>query len=306
MLNLILRRILVGIPTLFIITTLCFFIMRLAPGNPFSSDKALPAEVLANIQAKYHMNDPLYKQYFDYLKQLAHGDLGPSFKYQDYTVNELLARSLPVSLKVGGITLIFSVIISVAIGLFAALNHNTKKDFLAMGFAMSGVVVPSFVLAPLAVLFFSIYLKWLPAGGWEGGDFKHLLLPVSVLIITGLAGTARLTRGTLLEIINSQYIRTAKAKGLPTRAILFKHALKPALLPMVTSIIPGAFLIVGGTLVIEQLFVFPGTGQLLVIATQNRDYSIILSLTILTSALFIVANIVVDIVYGFLDPKLRA
>lgn len=305
MLKFILKRILEAIPTLFILITFSFFLMRLAPGNPFSSEKAYPPEVMANIEAKYHLNEPLYKQYGLYLENLAHGDFGPSFKYKDQSVNDLLASAFPVSFKLGAIAFVFAVLLGITAGVVAALKQNSKWDYIVMGFAMTGVIMPSFVFAPLLVLFFAIYMKWLPAGGWNGGEIYYMVLPVLSLTIGYLAGIARITRGSMIEVLHSNYIRTAKAKGLSLKKIIFRHALKPALLPVITYLGPAFVGIITGSMVIESVFGLPGIGQLFVNGALNRDYSLVLSLTILVGTLTIFFNALVDIFYAIIDPKVR-
>lgn len=305
MLKFIIKRLLEAIPTLFILITFSFFLMRLAPGNPFTSERAYPPEVMANIEAKYHLNEPLYTQYFIYLKDLAQGDFGPSFKYKDQTVNDLISSSFPVSFKLGAIAFIFAVIIGVLSGTFAALKQNSKWDYIVMSFAMTGVIIPSFVFAPLLVLFFAIYLKWLPAGGWNGGQLYYMVLPVLSLTIGYVAGIARITRGSMIEILHSNFIRTAKAKGLPMRKIILKHALRPALSPVITYLGPAFVGIITGSIVIESVFGLPGIGQLFVNGALNRDYSLVLSLTILVGSLTILFNAIVDILYAVIDPKIR-
>ncbi|WGE53994.1 oligopeptide ABC transporter permease OppB [Actinobacillus equuli] len=305
MLKFIIRRILEAIPTLFILITFSFFLMRLAPGSPFTSEKAYPPEVMANIEAKYHLNEPLYKQYFIYMGNLAHGDFGPSFKYKDQSVNDLIASAFPVSIKLGVVAFILAVIIGLTAGIVAALKQNSKWDYIVMGFAMTGVIMPSFVFAPLLVLFFAIHLQWLPAGGWNGGQLYYMVLPVLSLTIGYVAGLARITRGSMIEILHSNYIRTAKAKGVPMRKIIFKHALKPALIPVITYLAPAFVGIITGSMVIESVFGLPGLGQLFVNGALNRDYSLVLSLTVLVGTLTILFNAIVDILYAVIDPKIR-
>lgn len=305
MLKLIFRRLLQAIPTLFILITLSFFMMRLAPGSPFSSDKVYPPEVMANIEAKYHLNEPILTQYGNYLVDLAHGDFGPSFKYKDFTVNQLLAESIPVSLKLGFFAFIVAFVCGVSAGTLAAVKQNKWLDYLIMTFAMTGVVIPSFVVAPLLVLVFAILLKWLPAGGWNGGQFSNIVLPMTALSLSYIASIARITRGSMIEVLHSNFIRTAKAKGLPTRRIILKHALRPALLPVISYMGPAFVGIITGSMVIESIFGLPGIGQLFVNGALNRDYSLVLSLTILVGALTITFNAVVDILYAILDPKIR-
>ena len=238
MLKFIFRRFLEAIPTLFILITISFFMMRLAPGSPFTGERKLPPEVMANIEAKYHLNDPIYKQYFDYLIQLSKGDLGPSFKYKDYSVNTLVGKAFPVSAKLGLSAFVLAVIFGVGAGVIAALNQNTKWDYTVMTFAMTGVVIPSFVVAPLLVLIFAITLRWLPAGGWNGGQIQYMLLPMVALSLSYIASISRITRSSMIEVLHSNFIRTAKAKGLPMKRIVLRHALKPALLPVISYIEP--------------------------------------------------------------------
>ncbi|ACA32357.1 oligopeptide ABC transporter permease OppB [Histophilus somni] len=305
MLKFIVKRIMEALPTLFILITFSFFLMRLAPGSPFTSERTYPPEVMANIEAKYHLNEPLFKQYLLYLKNLSQGDFGPSFKYKDQSVNNLIASAFPVSLKLGIVAFIFSVIIGLVAGTFAALKQNSRWDYIVMGFAMTGVIMPSFVFAPLLVLFFAIWLKWLPAGGWNDGQLYYMVLPVLSLTIGYVAGIARITRGSMIEVLHSNFIRTAKAKGLPLKKIIFKHALRPALLPVISYLAPAFVGIITGSMVIESVFGLPGLGQLFVNGALNRDYSLVLSLTILVGTLTIFFNALVDILYAVIDPKIR-
>ncbi len=305
MLKLIFRRILQAIPTLFILITFSFFLMRLAPGSPFSTEKNYPPEVIANIEAKYHLNEPLATQYWIYLKDLAHGDFGPSFKYKDYSVNELVNSAFPVSFKLGLTAFIVALILGISMGTLAALNQNKWLDYFIMAFAMTGVVIPSFVLAPLLVFLFSITLKWLPSGGWDGGKALLMIMPVSALCISYIASIARITRGSMIEILHSNFIRTAKAKGLPTSHILIKHALRPAMLPIISYMGPAFVGIITGSMVIENVFGLPGVGQLFVNGALNRDYALVLSLTILMGTLTIAFNALVDILYAVIDPKIH-
>ncbi|ACX83242.1 oligopeptide ABC transporter permease OppB [Aggregatibacter actinomycetemcomitans] len=305
MFKFILKRVLEAIPTLFVLITFSFFLMRLAPGSPFTSERAYPPEVMANIEAKYHLNEPLHTQYFLYLKNLVKGDFGPSFKYKDQSVNNLIASALPVSLKLGTIAFFFAVTLGVAAGTLAALNQNSRWDYILMSCSMVGVIMPSFVFAPLLVLLFAITLGWLPAGGWNEGALSYILLPVASLTIGYVAGIARIMRGSMIEVLHSNFIRTAKAKGLSTSRIILKHALRPALLPVITYLGPAFVGIITGSMVIETVFGLPGMGKLFVNGALNRDYSLVLSLTILVGTLTIVFNAVVDILYAVIDPKIR-
>ena len=305
MFKFILKRVLEALPTLFILITFSFFLMRLAPGSPFTSERAYPPEVMANIEAKYHLNEPLHKQYILYLKNLAQGDFGPSFKYKDQSVNDLIASAFPVSLKLGMTAFAFAVLIGIFAGSLAALNQNSRWDYILMSFSMIGVVMPSFVFAPLLVLLFAITLGWLPAGGWNGGAALYMILPVASLTIGYVAGIARIMRGSMIEVLHSNFIRTAKAKGLSTARIILKHALRPALLPVITYLGPTFVGIITGSMVIESVFGLPGMGQLFVNGALNRDYSLVLSLTILVGTLTILFNAIVDILYAVIDPKIR-
>ncbi len=299
------KRLLEAIPTLLVLITVSFFLMRFAPGNPFSSERSLPPQVKANIEAKYGLDKPVIEQYFNYLKNLVQGDLGPSFKYKDYTVNELVAQALPVSAKIGATAFILAVLIGVSLGTLAALKQNSWVDYIVMSGAMVGVVIPSFVLAPVLVLIFAIGLKWLPAGGWNGGAAQFMVLPVIGMMMHYISSIARIMRGSMIEVMSSNFIRTARAKGLSTAYIVSRHALRPAILPVVSYLGPAFVGIITGSVVIETIFGLPGIGQLFVNGALNRDYSMVLGLTILVGALTITFNAIVDILYAVIDPKIR-
>ena len=303
MLKFIFKRLLEALPTLFILITFSFFLMRLAPGSPFTSERAYPPEVMANIEAKYHLNEPLHKQYFLYLENLSKGDFGPSFKYKDQSVNDLIASAFPVSLKLGMVAFAFAVVlVSQRVRLPRSIKIAVGIIFL-MSFSMLSVIMPSFVFAPVLVLIFAIYLGWLPAGGWNGGSAMYIILPVASLTIAYVAGIARIMRGSMIEVLHSNFIRTAKAKGLSTSRIILKHALRPALLPVITYLGPAFVGIITGSMVIESVFGLPGMGLLFVNGALNRDYSLVLSLTILVGTLTILFNAIVDILYAIIDPK---
>ncbi|MCC4800383.1 oligopeptide transporter permease [Enterovibrio norvegicus] len=305
MFRLIFTRTLEAIPTLLVLITISFFLMRFAPGNPFSSEKTLPPEVMQNINAKYGLDKPLHEQYTTYLGNILQGDFGPSFKYKDYTVNELVVSALPVSAKVGFYAFLLTVVAGVAIGTFAALRQNSWVDYVVMSTSMLGVVLPSFVLAPVLIYIFSIGLGWLPAGGWNGGAIEYIILPVLGMSFLYIATFARITRGSMIETLNSNFIRTAKAKGLSMPYIIMKHALRPAMLPVVSYMGPAFVGIITGSVVIETIFGLPGIGKLFVNAAFNRDYSLVMGITILIGALFIIFNAIVDILLAWLDPKIR-
>jgi oligopeptide transport system permease protein len=305
MFKFILKRVIEAIPTLLILITVSFFLMRFAPGSPFSSERTLPPQVMANINAKYGLDKPVMEQYTTYLTNVLQGDLGPSFKYKDYTVNELVAAALPVSAKIGSVAFLFALVFGVAIGTIAALRQNTWLDYSVMSTAMLGIVMPSFVLAPVLIYLFSINMEWFPAGGWLDGSVKYMVLPVLGMSMMYVATFARITRGSMIETLNSNFIRTARSKGLSFSYIVFKHALKPAMLPVVSYMGPAFVGIITGSVVIETIFGLPGIGKLFVNAAFNRDYSLVMGVTILIGLLFILFNAIVDILLAYVDPKIR-
>ncbi len=305
MLRLVIWRFVEAVPTLLVLITVCFFMMRLAPGNPFSSERAFPPKVLANIEAKYGLNKPVFTQYTQYLRNVLRGDLGPSFKYQDYSVNDLVKQALPVSLMLGGISFTFALLIGVCVGVLAALWHNRWLDYLLMGVAMFGIVIPNFVLAPVLILVCCIFFQWLPAGGWHAGKWQYVILPMLSIAMHYVATIARIQRASLLEVLSQPYIRTARGKGLSTFYILTRHMLRPALLPVVAYLGPTFVGIITGSVIVEVIFGLPGLGQLFVNGALNRDYGMVLGLTILMGALTMSFNMIVDIVYVWLEPKLN-
>ena len=306
MLNFIIRRLLIAIPTILIIIFLSFLLMHSAPGGPFSAERSLPAEVLANIEHKYGMDKPVIEQMARYLWGiLTEFDFGPSFKYKNQSVNDLIASGFPVTLTYGIWSFIFASLIGVTLGVIAALKHNTWLDYLATGGAIIGSVLPNFVMAPLLVLLFSVYLNWLPGGGWEGGKIQFIILPVIALATSYLAGIARITRSSMLEVLNSNFIRTAKAKGLPNHYIILHHALKPAMLPVLTSLGLSFVGMITGSVIIDQYFSTGGIGQHFVNAALNRDYSVIMGVTILVGSLTILFNLLVEVLYAWIDPRIR-
>ncbi|MGL4828767.1 MAG: oligopeptide ABC transporter permease OppB [Vibrio sp.] len=305
MLKFIAKRIFEAIPTMLVLITISFFLMRYAPGNPFSSERPLPPEVMANINAKYGLDKPVSEQYLTYLTNIVQGDFGPSFKYKDYTVNELISGALPVSVKIGLAAFVFTVIMGVTVGTIAALKQNTWIDYTIMSTAMIGVVMPSFVLAPVLIYIFAINFNIFPAGGWHDGGFRYMALPVLGMSLLYVATFARITRGSMIETLNSNFIRTARAKGLSYGYIVVKHALKPAMLPVVSYMGPAFVGIITGSVVIETIFGLPGIGKLFVNAAFNRDYSLVMGVTILIGFLFILFNAIVDILLAYIDPKIR-
>jgi oligopeptide transport system permease protein len=299
------RRCLSAIPTLLIVITLAFFMMRLAPGGPFDRERALPVEIERNVLAAYKLDQPLWRQYLDYLSGLARGDFGPSFKYRDFTVAELMANGLPASLQIGGLAMLCAIVFGVGLGTVAALHQNSAVDYTVMAFAMTGIAVPNFVMAPLLTLLFGVYLSLLPVAGWGSGAWVNKLLPIVALALPQVAYIARLTRGSMIEVLSSNYIRTARAKGLRERLVVTRHALKGALLPVVSYLGPAAAAVATGSVVIETIFDIPGTGRYFVEGALNRDYPLVMGVVVFYAALIITLNLMVDLLYGLMDPKLR-
>jgi oligopeptide transport system permease protein len=306
------RRTFGAVPTLFIIITLAFFMMRLAPGGPFDSERVLPPEIAKNIAAAYDLDKPVYQQYFIYLGRLLHGDFGPSYKIRDFTVTQLIAQGFPVSLRIGLLAITLAFFVGTSLGVFAALRQNRPPDYSVMALAMIGLAVPSFVTAPLLQLIFGIYGIHLfgfdfalPVAGWNKGAAINLVLPVIVLALGPIAVIARLTRGSMVEVMRSNFIRTARAKGLSSFRIVVHHALRAGLLPLVSYLGPAIADIVSGSLVVEQIFGIPGIGRYFVQAALNRDYTLVMGVTIFYAALIIALNLVADLLYGVLDPRVR-
>lgn len=299
------RRLFGAVPTLFLIIAIAFFMMRLAPGGPFDKERRLPPEVEANLMRAYHLDEPLPQQFLRYLGNLLQGDFGPSFQYKDFSVTELIWTGFPASLKLGGIAIVLATVIGIALGSWAALRQNTAVDYAVMATAMTGITIPNFVVAPVLTLVFGLMLGWLPVGGWGGGDLPHIVLPVTALALPQIAAVARLTRGSMIEVLHSNYVRTARAKGLPERITILRHALRAALLPVVSYLGPAIAGIITGSIVIEQIFGIPGIGRYFVQAALNRDYTLVMGVTVFYGALIIVFNLVVDLLYGWLDPKVR-
>jgi oligopeptide transport system permease protein len=300
-----LRRVLVTVPTLLAVITAAYMLLHLAPGGPFDSEKVVSEAVLANLNAKYGLDQPLWKQYLIYLNGLLHGDLGASFRYADWSVNELVAKALPVSLAIGGTAMVISIVVGVAMGIFAALRQNSIVDYGVMLVSNLGSVVPSFVIGPVLVLVFALWLKWLPAGGWDDMAPAFMVLPVALLTFINVATIGRVMRGSLIEVMHSNFIRTARAKGLPTRVVVLRHALKPALLPVVSVLGPLAISSITAALVTETVFSLPGIGKLIVNGAGNRDYTLVLGLVVLITVIAVTLNLLVDLAYAALDPKIR-
>jgi oligopeptide transport system permease protein len=305
MIGYLVRRLMISVPTLLIIITVAFFMMRVAPGGPFDQERALPPEIERNMLAAYNLDAPLVVQYWDYLKGVVQGDFGPSFKYQDFSVAELLLSGFPASLRVGGIAIALAVVIGITLGTIAALRQNSGIDYAVMATAMTGITIPNFVMAPLLTLVLGVYLGWLPVAGWGGGAPQFLILPVIALALPQIAYIARLTRGSMIENLNANFVRTARAKGLRERIVVVRHALKGALLPVVSYLGPATAQIMTGSVVIETIFGIPGIGRYFVQAALNRDYTLVMGTVIVYAVLIILLNLVVDLLYGLLDPKVK-
>jgi oligopeptide transport system permease protein len=305
MLRYFLTRLAGAVPTLFIIVTVAFFLIRAAPGGPFDQEQALPPEIMANMQRAYGLDQPIWVQYGRYLGGLAHGDFGPSFKYKDFSVTELIGQGLPVTLELGAMAMALAMALGVPIGTFAALHHNRAADYATMALAVAGIAVPSFVVLPFLGLLFGIHLHWLPVAGWEPGSLRDLVLPVAALTLLPLSVIARLTRAEMLEVLRSHFIRTAVAKGLPLRTIVMRHALRPALLPVASYLPPAVASIMTGSLIVESIAGLPGIGRYMVQGALNRDYTLVMGMVIVYSALLIVMGLLVDLLYAWLDPRVR-
>jgi len=300
-----LRRLVWSVPPLLVIITAAFFLMRLAPGGPFDEERQLPAEIERNLLAAYHLDQPLWRQYLDYLSGIVVGDFGPSFRSIDFTVFELIATGFPASLKVGGSAIVIAIVLGVALGTIAALRQNSTLDHVVMGFAMTGIAIPNFVMAPVLTLIFGVSLGILPVAGWGGGALRNLILPVTALALPQVAYIARLTRGSMIEVLGQNYIRTARAKGLREQIVVVRHALRAGLLPVVSYLGPATAALITGSVVIEKIFGIPGIGRYFVQSALNRDYTVVMGVVIFYAALIIVLNLVVDMLYGLLDPRVK-
>ena len=292
-------------PTLLALICLAFFLVKAAPGGPFDLERSLPEEVEANLRAAYNLDDPVYKQLYKYIGSILQGDFGPSFQYRDYTVTELIASGFPVSLRLGAFAILLALLFGTMIGTTAALNQNTKLDYSVMFFGMIGISIPNFVMAPLLVLLFSIVFNVFPAGGYNNGAFLNMVLPVTALALPQVAYIARLTRGSMIEVLSSNFVRTAKAQGIPMRNIILGHVLKPTLLPVVSYLGPATAAIITGSVVVEQIFGLPGLGRYFVQGALNRDYTLVMGVVVFYGCLIIAFNLIVDTVYGFIDPKIK-
>lgn len=299
------RRIAGIVPTLLVIITASFFIIRLAPGGPFDQEQTLAPAVRANLDRAYGLDQPLGVQYLQYLGALAHGDFGPSLKLRDFTVAELIAQGLPVSAALGLAAVLLAVLVGIPLGVVAAIWRDRALDHTVTGFAVLGMALPAFVTGPVLALAFGVYLRWLPVAGWETPALRYLVLPAITLGLPVIAYVARLTRASLLEVMRANFIRTARARGLGPWRVLWRHALPPAMLPVVSYLGPAIAFVVTGSLVVETVFGLPGTGRFLVQGAINRDYSLVMGMVVIYGALLLLLNLLVDLLYGWLDPRVR-
>ena len=305
MLRYALLRLLGAIPTLLLVIVLAFLMVHAAPGGPFDDERVLPPEIEANIARAYQLDEPLAQQFLSYMSGLLHGDLGPSYRYRDHTVSELIGSAFPLSLKLGAMAMVFAVVVGVGAGTVAALRRNSLLDRIVMALALTGISIPVFVIAPVLVLLFAVHLQWLPAG-WSGSEgLARFLLPAFSLALPQIAYIARLTRASMIEVLSSDFVRTARAQGLGTQAIVRFHALKPSMLPVLSYMGPAIAAILTGSVVVEEIFGIPGLGQFFVRGALNRDYTLVLGIVIFYATLVVLLNLVVDILYGVIDPRIR-
>ncbi|WP_262031570.1 oligopeptide ABC transporter permease OppB [Microvirga sp. Mcv34] len=304
MLSFIFRRFLSAIPTLFIIITISFFLIRLAPGGPFDLERPLEAKVMENLNRIYQLDKPLFQQYLLYLGAVVRGDFGPSFILRDFSVGELFARGLPISMTLGALALSFAIIVGGTLGSIAALRQNSTVDYLVTGMGALGLTIPNFVVAPIFQIVFGLALAWLPVAGWANGNLRNLIMPVLVLSLPQIAVVARMTRAAMIENLRSNHIRTLRSLGLPTRVIV-AHALRGAALPVVSYLGPAAAALLTGSVVVETIFGLPGIGRYFVEGALNRDYTLVMGTVVVVAVFVLLFNLVVDILYALIDPRIR-
>ena len=305
MLTYVIRRLVTAIPTLFVIVTMSFFLIRVAPGGPFNQERGLSPEVKANLEAQFGLGDPLWRQYLNYLNNLLHGNLGPSYNLPDFTVGELFAKGLPISIQLGTSALILALFIGGVLGIVAALNQNKLGDYLVIATATAGSTIPTFVIAPVIQLLFGLTWKLLPIGGWGDGALLNKIGPILTLSLPQIAIVARLMRGSMIESLRSHHIRTARALGLSDWSVVIKHALRGAILPIVSYAGPAAAALLTGSVIVETIFAIPGVGRYFVDAALNRDYTLVMGTVVVIALFTIVFNLIVDILYAFVDPRVR-
>ena len=301
-----LKRLAVAVPTLLVLIVVSYVLMYAAPGGPFDTERALPAEVMANLERKYGLDRPLAVQIWRYLVSIVtEFDFGPSFRYTDRSVNDIIRQGFPVTLTYGGWSFLVAVVVGVSLGIAAAVRHNSVLDHLAVGVSIGAQVLPNFVMAPLLTLVFTLWLAWLPGGGWQGGQWPYLVMPVIALSTSFMASIARITRSSMLEVLNAGFIRTARAKGLPGRRVVLRHALKPAMLPVISYLGPAFVGMITGSVVIDVFFATGGIGQFFVNSALARDYPVLMGVTILAGALTVLVNLAADLLYAWIDPRIR-
>ncbi|WP_170367374.1 oligopeptide ABC transporter permease OppB [Ruegeria arenilitoris] len=306
MLAYVIRRLLIAVPTILLLIVASFFLMHFAPGGPFTSERPLPPQVLANIEARYGLDQPLWKQLWDYLYNIVvHFDFGPSFKFKDRDVNDIIAQGFPISLTYGMLSFIVATLVGVGLGIAAAIRHNSWIDYFAVGLGIAAQALPNFIMGPILILTFTLWLGWLPGGGWNGGQWQYLIMPVIALATSYMGSIARITRSSMLEVLNSNFIRTARAKGLPTRTVIWRHALKPTLLPVVSYLGPVFVYVLTGSVFVDIYFSTGGLGQAYVGSALSRDYAVLLGVTILYGVLTVLVNLLTDLAYAWFDPKIR-
>ncbi len=305
MLRYVFRRFLTAIPTLFLIVTISFFLMRVAPGGPFNQEKGLNPVIKANLERVYHLNEPLWQQYLLYLNNLLHGDFGPSYVSPDFTVAERFADGLPISIQLGSVALILALFIGGILGIVAALYQNRGADYAVIATATAGSTIPTFVIAPLFQLFFALTLSWFPVGGWGDGALVNKVGPILTLMLPQLAIVARLMRGSMIESLHSHHIRTARALGLSDYSVIVRHALRGALLPIISYSGPAAAALLTGSIIVESIFQIPGVGREFVLAALNRDYTMVMGTVVVIALFIILFNLIVDILYAVVDPRVR-
>ncbi|PZQ84462.1 MAG: ABC transporter [Ancylobacter novellus] len=305
MLRYVLRRLLTAIPTLFLIVTLSFFLLRVAPGGPFSQERGLSPEVRANLERAYQLDAPLWRQYLNYLADLLHGNFGPSYNLPDFTVADLFRVGLPVSMQLGASALILALLLGSVLGIGAALRQNRGADYAVVALATAGSTIPTFVIAPLYQLVFALTLAWVPVAGWGGGALINKIGPVLTLALPQIAIVARLMRGAMIEALRANHIRTARALGLGGWSVVVKHALRGALLPIISYAGPAAAALLTGSVVVETVFAIPGVGRYFVDAALNRDYTLVMGTVVVIAVFVIVFNLIVDLAYALVDPRVR-
>jgi oligopeptide transport system permease protein len=298
------RRLLSAIPTLFLIITISFFLIRVAPGGPFDLERPLEAKVMENLRKIYQLDQPLWYQYWLYLSALMHGDLGPSFYFRDFTIGELFAKGLPISMRLGFSALLLAVVFGGTLGVIAAFRQNQPTDYAVVGLATFGITVPTFVVAPILQIVFGLMLAWLPVGGWNDGAFRNTVMPILTLALPQVAVVARMTRAAMIEVLRSNHVRTLRANGLPLPVIV-RHALRGAALPVVSYLGPAAAALLTGSVVVETIFGIPGIGRYFVEGALNRDYTLVMGTVIVIAIFVLVFNLLVDLVYALIDPRVR-